>query len=246
MKKILTYMAALCLPALICAQNSGEIRGKVFDSGSKEALVGSYVYVDINGKKVVTTTDASGQYILKPLNPGTYNVYFAFVGYDSVIISSVIVNPDKITFMDDTYLDWGITLGDGPVIKDYKYKLIDPENPSARDLSGDIITGTSDGRSLAGAIRTFFTDIYVSDDGNELYFRGSRNGDAVYYVDGVKLFDNELHVPGNSIGSITVYTGGVPAKYGDFTGGVVVVETQSYFSWLNEKKAKENSKKTIF
>ncbi len=246
MKKLLTYIAALCLPALIIAQNPGEIRGKIYDSQTKEKLPGTTVYIDVMGKKVFSIADTNGQFILKPLNPGKYTVCFYYVGYDTIIITSVTANPDKITFMDDTYLTWGISLGEGTVIKDYKVKLIDPENPSAQDLSHGQITGVSDGRTLAGAIRTFFTDIYVSDDGKEIYFRGSRDGDAVYYVDGVRLRDSELHIPGPAIGSMTVYTGGVPAKYGDFTGGVVVIETQSYFSWLNDKKAKENSKKSIF
>lgn len=246
MKKILTYIIALCLPALLIAQNPGEIRGKIYDSQSKEKLIGATVYIDVLGKKVFSVADTNGQFILKPLNPGKYNVHFCFVGYDTLIITSVTVNPDKTTYMDNTYMDWGITLGDGAIIKDYKVKLIDPENPSTQDLSHTQITGIPDGRSIANIIRNFFTDVYVSDDGNEIYFRGARDGDAVYYVDGVKLRDNQLHVPGISIGSMTVYTGGVPAKYGDFTGGVVVVETQSYFSWLNDKRAKEANSKKIY
>lgn len=241
MKKLLTYIVALCLPALIIAQNPGEIRGKIFDAQSKEKLPGTTVYVDVFGKKIAAVSDTSGQFILKPLSPGSYNVFFTFIGYDTIEITSVTVYPDKITFIEDVHLTAGIYLG-GFEKKEYKEKLIDPEKPSKQDLNHGQITGVSDGRTLAGALRTFFTDIYVSDDGDEIYFRGSRDGDAVYFVDGVRLRDSELHIPGLAIGSMTVYTGGVPAKYGDFTGGVVVIETQSYFSWLNDKKAKENNK----
>ncbi len=56
------------------------------------------------------------------------------------------------------------------------------------------------------------------------------------YIDGVKQDDNLRGVPGSSIGSLTVYVGGVPAKYGDVTGGVVVIETKSYFDLYNQWK----------
>lgn len=34
--------------------------------------------------------------------------------------------------------------------------------------------------------------------------------------------------------NIKVYTGGIPARYGDVTGGVVAVETKGYFDVLKE------------
>ena len=43
-------------------------------------------------------------------------------------------------------------------------------------------------------------------------------------------------VPGVSIGALEAYTGGIPAKYGDTTGGVIVLETKSYFDLYNAWK----------
>jgi outer membrane receptor protein involved in Fe transport len=37
--------------------------------------------------------------------------------------------------------------------------------------------------------------------------------------------------------SVSIYTGGLPAKYGDTTGGVVAVETKTYFDFYNQKIA---------
>jgi outer membrane receptor protein involved in Fe transport len=44
---------------------------------------------------------------------------------------------------------------------------------------------------------------------------------------------NAARIPSSAIGSISVYTGGLPAKYGDTTGGVVVIETKSYMDLYN-------------
>lgn len=236
MKKLITTFLTLCIPAIIFAQGVGEIKGKVYDSKSKEGLIGATVFVDYMGSKIAAFVDKDGQFTLKPLNPGTYNVTMTFTGYDTTTVTGVTVNSDKITFLDDTYMDVDIIQKKELVV--FANKVVDPDAPSKISITHEQIETLPDSKSINSVIRNTFTDVYVSDDGDEIYFRGSRDGDAVYYVDGVKLRDNQLHIPGNSVGSLTVYTGGVPAKYGDFTGGVVVVETQSYFSWLNEKKGK--------
>jgi outer membrane receptor protein involved in Fe transport len=74
-------------------------------------------------------------------------------------------------------------------------------------------------------------------ENNQLIIRGSRAGDVIYYVDGVKM-NTMQSIPGAAIGGMTVFTGGVPAKYGDTTGGVVVLETKSYFDLYYAWKAK--------
>lgn len=236
MKKIIFTLLTLCIPAFIFAQSQGEIKGNIYDSKTKEALVGATVYVDYMGSKVANFVDKDGQFTLKPLTPGTYNVTITFTGYDTTTYTGVTVNADKITYLDDTYMDFSVI--NQKVLVVYGNKIIDPDAPSKISITHEQIDVMADSKNINSIIRNTFTDVYVSDDGEDIYFRGSRDGDAVYYVDGVKLRDNQLHIPGNSIGSLTVYTGGVPAKYGDFTGGVIVVETQSYFSWLNEKKGK--------
>ena len=92
-------------------------------------------------------------------------------------------------------------------------------------------------------IESMSPEIKKGADG-ELYFRGSRNGAAIYYVDGVKLRSTLANLPARSYGSIQVYTGGIPAKYGDTTGGVVAIETQGYFSlWRQEKNRRDIARK---
>ena len=71
------------------------------------------------------------------------------------------------------------------------------------------------------------SEIKVDDDG-QLMFRGARKGDMIYMVDGIKAND-VVNIPSSAIGNMMVYTGALPAKYGDTLGGVVVVETKSYF-----------------
>jgi hypothetical protein len=63
---------------------------------------------------------------------------------------------------------------------------------------------------------------------NQLFVRGCRANNIIYYVDEIKL-TSQPNLPRTSIRSMSYYLGGVPAKYGDTTGGVVVLKTKSYF-----------------
>ena len=52
----------------------------------------------------------------------------------------------------------------------------------------------------------------------------------------MKIYGQFTNLPSSGVGSISVYTGGVPAKYGDTTSGVIVVESKNYFDLYNQWK----------
>ena len=55
-----------------------------------------------------------------------------------------------------------------------------------------------------------------------------------YIIDGEKLIGS-IEVPATAIQSASIISGGVPAAYGDLTGGVVIITTKDYFSGMREK-----------
>jgi len=67
--------------------------------------------------------------------------------------------------------------------------------------------------------------------------RGSRADATAYYIDGVKVRGN-ASVPHSSIQQLTIYTGGIPANYGDVTGGVISIETKSQSSYNRERNSR--------
>lgn len=64
---------------------------------------------------------------------------------------------------------------------------------------------------------------------NSLHIRGGRADANAYYLDGVRIC-NANAIPKSAIQNTSVYTGGVPANFGDATGGVISVESKSYNS----------------
>ncbi|MBT4775612.1 MAG: TonB-dependent receptor plug domain-containing protein [Crocinitomicaceae bacterium] len=233
----------LILSLLILFSNSvisqtgpGEIKGKVFnDLVEPEPYI--EVWVDITGtKKLTTTTDDKGNFTLKPLDPGTYVVYATGFGYDTTIIKKVKVTPDHITYLNDIDIS-------AAVVAERKTPIIIKDDPTLIRMDSDQIKVIPVRYDPVAMIESMSPEIKKGADG-ELYFRGSRNGAAIYYVDGVKLRSTLANLPARSYGSIQVYTGGIPAKYGDTTGGVVAIETQGYFSlWRQEKNRRDIARK---
>jgi hypothetical protein len=96
-----------------------------------------------------------------------------------------------------------------------------------KELTSEDISKSTIKFSVAGMATSMSSEIKMDEDG-QLMFRGARKGDMIYVLDGIKC--NEVfNVPSCSISRMMVYTGGLPAKYGDTLGGAIVVETKGYF-----------------
>ena len=66
------------------AHTAGNISGKVIDAKNGIPLVG--VYVQIKNSLIATTTDLDGNYELKNIQIGTYELAFSFIGYKTVLL----------------------------------------------------------------------------------------------------------------------------------------------------------------
>jgi len=219
------------------AQNLGEIHGKVFDDQGTPLFMANVV-TDGGGGLIGTTTDDNGRFVLKPLKPGTYTVRVSYVGMITSETSAIRVNPDKITILDDQLLVSNLTLPMIEVIANkWMPRLIDAEEPSRITIVASQFKKNPLLKNPVSMIASISSDIYKSPNSDELYFRGSRSGSMAYYIDGVKVTSGLSGVPPGSMASITIYTGGLPARYGDVTGGVVAIETKSYYDLYMQEKA---------
>lgn len=201
----------------------GEIRGKVTDKVTGEPMVGATVSYTQEGMLKGAVTDENGEYILKPLPAGNYELTFSFVTYKPVTIEEILVNTQKATYIDvamesDNELP--------PVVIKYVPPIIDKGiTPTMTVLDPEQIQNSPD-REIANMVATT-PGVYQADRGGALYIRGSRPESTQYLVDGIKVV-GDLSIPNSAIAEISVITGGVPAMFGDATGGVVIITTKSY------------------
>ena len=227
--------AAWALSAAAMGQGLGEIQGKVLDPYG--AVPGAMVTARQGERVVAAMTDLDGWFSLKPLVSGSYAVRVTMAGMQPQEFSDVLVAPDNITRMT------GIEMAPaelGPVVverRKWEKPMVDHDNTGVTQVFHKQFTNNPNKVDPVKLITSFAPGVVKANHGDGLYFRGARAENMCYFVDGVKLGARLSAVPNEAINSFSVYTGGVPAKYGDVTGGIVAIETKSYFDLWQQRNA---------
>ena len=222
MKRIMIIVCCILGINASAQQGDGTIMGTVYGSDSAKVQPFAVVWIDYNGSKFQVRADLEGKYKISPVKAGTYNLHGKHLTGGVRTMTGVNVYSDAIAKHNIFLADTSNILGTITVVAE---PLIQLEHVNKIRLAD--ITHNPNIQSPKTMLAGMNSDIKLNSD-NELIIRGSRPGDVVYFVDGVKQ-TNMQQVPGVSINSMSVYTGGIPAKYGDTTGGVVILETKSYF-----------------
>jgi hypothetical protein len=230
MKKsiILLLVSSVLLTANMYASgllNAGEIRGIVKDSATGQTIPGATVSYYESGQLRGTVTGSNGDYKIKPLDPGSYDLTFSFTGYQKILKKSIIVTSGEITYQD-VILNNDTTLPE-IVIEKYGEPLIrkDYRDGTFKILPGDIKHSVY---REAKEMAAMAPGVYQKEEGGSLNIRGARSDATQYYVDGIRMIGG-FSIPRGAIQEITVISGGVPAMFGDATGGIVLIITKSAF-----------------
>ncbi len=230
MKKIVTLLSLLMAVFALRAQN-GDISGKVIDENGDGIPFANVAIVDAKGVPTGrgTSTDMDGYYSIKPLTPGKYNVQYSYVGYQTQLIKDVLVSADKSTGQD-IKMTAGQALKE-VVVVEYKVPLIDPGKTSSQNtVTADEIKNMAT-RNVSDIAATT-AGAFQSDQGKGISIKGGREEGTEYYIDGVKVTGIPT-LPASSIEQLQVITGGVPARYGDVTGGIVNITSKGPSSQFN-------------
>jgi outer membrane receptor protein involved in Fe transport len=225
MRKLYSSIAICFFILSAFAQNDGSIKGTVFDKDSKtkDPVPFANVVVEQGGAQILGTgTDLDGNFFLKPLQPGKYTVKATFSGYQTVQINDVLVTTGKITFLD-VPMSASVEMKEIEIV-DYKIPVFEKDNTT----QGGTVTA-EDVKTMAvrdvNAIASTTAGVYQQDNGDAINMRGGRDDATAYYVNGVKVIGSTA-LPKGSIEQLSVITGGIPAQYGDVTGGIVSVTTK--------------------
>jgi len=198
------------------------LQGKVTDADNGEAIIFCNVALYKNGVLTVgTDTDLDGNYSFSNLDPGSYDIEVSYVGYQTQRTAGILVSAGKVN-KADVQLAQGVVL-DEVVVVDYKVPLIEQDNTT----SGGVVTSEQIRNLPTKSISTIAASTagISSRDGESVAVRGSRSNATDYYVDGVRVFSSSL-IPPSEIDQLQVITGGIEARYGDVTGGVISITTK--------------------
>lgn len=202
-------------------QTSGKIRGKILNEENL-ALHGAQIF--IKDLSLGAVSDADGNYIIMNVPPGDHDLQFNFIGYKPVIVGKVEVSVNRSTELN-MMLEIQPILLDVVERKVYKHSRKKDQTGSIKNISEKMIDKLP-ASTVSEILETQAGIVHG-------HFRGGRNTDVSYMVDGIptnNIFSGESQVIDLSpeiIKDIEVITGTFNAEYGKAMSGIVNMVTQS-------------------
>lgn len=221
MRNLLLIISLLLIATVGFSQTA--VSGKIIDGDTKEELIGANIVFNKNGNFITgTSTDFEGNYKVN-IDPGTYDVTISYLGLSDQRIEGVIVKAGQTTSLPIEMGGEGGIVLDEIIVKGYKVPLIDKDNTT----SGGTIT-SKEIRNLPtkniSALASTTAGLSQVDEGSAVTVRGSRADAVDYYIDGMRVSGSLI--PESEIEQLQVITGGIAAKYGDVTGGIISITTK--------------------
>ncbi len=235
MKKTILSILLFLISIFIFA--NGIIRGTVIDDATGEPIMSANVLID--GTDIGTLTDFDGNYSLK-LKAGTYTVIISSIGFTKTIINNVIVTNNVIKSLDISLSPANEQLQE-IVINSSKSRhsasaLLTMQKKSVKLLDGissESISKNGDS-NVANALKRV-TGVSI-EDGKYIYVRGLSDRYTKTTLNGVTIpgLDPDKNTvqmdlfPTNLVDNIIVYKTFSPDLSGDFTGGLVNINTKDF------------------
>ncbi|HYD20336.1 MAG TPA: carboxypeptidase regulatory-like domain-containing protein, partial [Flavipsychrobacter sp.] len=194
---------------------SGAIQGTVVDANN-EPVASAQVQVSSGGiTKGGTVTDFDGNYVIKPLEPGHYDVKVNYIGQKESQTTGVLVQPGKNTEVNVKLQPSDKTTLEEVVITEYKVPLIDKFQGGSTSVKTSDEIEQMPTRNTTSVVSTS-AGAYSAVDGGAVSMTGARTDGTLYIVDGVQVYGSRgINVSQNAIDQIQVITSGLPANYGD-------------------------------
>lgn len=232
---VLLVAGALVLMAAGARAQSGALTGKVFDEHTGEELVGANVL--ILGTTHGTTTDIDGKYVVRNIPPGTHTVRISFVGYTAKTVTGVQIDAGRMAELNVSLAATAVE-ADEVIVTAERVRATESALLSERKKAATIGDGISAEQikrapdATSGDALKRVTGISVVDN-KFVYVRGITDRYNGTTVDGASVTSTEVGkkgfsfdlIPSNLIENTTVVKSATPDLPGDFTGGLVQVNT---------------------
>ena len=240
MKKLLTF-SFIIFTAFLSAQSTGSIVGKLIDKEYNDEPL-AFANILIKGTTKGATSDFDGLYEIANLEPGTYTVEVSYLGYETAVIPSVVVEADKVTTVNvPLSASEGVAL-DEVVVTTSARK--DSETALLLDQKKAVEIKTSIGAQelarkgvgdAAGAVAQI-SGISRQEGSNNVYVRGLGDRYLNTTMNGLTLPSNDINNKNmdldlfstDVIQNIDVSKAYSSKFYGDFSAGNVDITPKEY------------------
>ncbi len=215
----------------IQAQNTGTIRGNVFDEETGEPII--FGNVRIANSDLGVTTDLDGFFTFAKVPEGKQTIIASSLGYDSTAVE-VNVQAGKITYQRLVLSSSLVNLQVVNVSAEKEKARSDVQVSKVRVTPKQIrsLPATGGEPDIAQYLPVLPGIIVSGDQGGQLYIRGGSPVQNKILLDGMTIY-NPFHSIGffsvfetEAIKSVDVLTGGFNAEYGGRISAVVDIKTR--------------------
>ena len=218
------YFFLFLIPLILKSQSSGILSGEVTESKTGEKLPG--VNVMIKGTYYGTATDIDGRFIIKNINPGSYDMQVSMIGYKVVLKTGVKIEEGSTVDLQFALEETVLSFGEDVIVMGKK-PLFDVNETSSvarvrkEDIENKVVSSVEDILS---------EQIGVTTQDNEIHIRGGRIDESMFIVDGFSVKDplsgysGNLFVNPDAIEELEIITGGYSAEYGQAMSGIVNIK----------------------
>lgn len=224
-KLLLLLMVLFSINDSFSQSPTGQIKGKVIEANNKLPI--PFANVLVVGTTIGASTDMNGNFEIKNVPVGIYQLRASVIGYIPLIKNDVMVKPDKNTQVDFELISQVIELENVVIKADYfDRNFLDPV--SVRKFSQEELRRSPGGFEDVIRSLSVLPGIAQVDAGrNDLIVRGGAPSENLYVVDGYEIPNiNHFGTQGSTGGPISFInldfvkdvsfsTGGFPVIYGD-------------------------------
>lgn len=209
----LALLCALVLPLFSLAQQTGTIKGFVYEQETGEPSI--FTPVSLVGTTLGATTDEQGYFSISRVTPGTYNVRIVYLGFDT-LTKSVEVKAGQIT-TEKLYIKKTAIQMKAVEVTAEKREAQGQVRIGVTKLTPKqierlpAIGGQAD---LAQYMQVVPGVVFTGDQGGQLYIRGGSPVMNKVMLDGMVLYN-----PFHSIGLFSVFDNDIIRNADILTGG---------------------------
>lgn len=204
------------------------IQGKISEVDTGEPVLFATVALYKNDVLISgTESDFDGNYSFTDVSPGSYDIEASFVGLQSQRLAGVVAKDGKVNVVNIELEQRSVLATEEEiVIKEYRVPLVEFDNTTqGQSLTSESIQNLP--TKNISAIAATSAGVSVSNNG-DISIRGSRANATNYYIDGVRISAASAGnmMPQAQIEQMQIITGGIEARYGDVTGGIISITTK--------------------
>jgi len=201
----------------VYAQQTGEVRGRVFNAVNNEGI--PFANVVVLGTDIGTVSDENGNYILKDLKPGLYNIRASFVGYKPKTFFEIQVSLARAVRLDFDLMEEAADLKEVTVNAEF---IRSEETPiSVRRLNTNEIERYPGGnRDISRVIQSLPGVASTASFRNDIIIRGGAPNENKFYVDDIEVpVINHFATQGSSGGPVGILNVNLIKNVDLVTGG---------------------------